>query len=203
MGERLVRPELLPEQPVSRPAGPASGQIRVLRGGSWYVDPRDVRVSYRNRFGPANRLGNNVGFRCAVHSLSSGPVFIARELPGFAFSLLRDILVIQILLELLLSPRCSQMVTRQPAGLPPQGVRSICQVRSRHHTVLFAATGCLCCREKVQSKSCPRTGTKAFAGCAADGLNFRFISPILCWRRNRLAYSRVPIPARRTFLLTI
>ncbi len=74
--------------PSQDPAGPASGQMHVLRGGSWYVSPRDVRVSYRNWFGPGSRLGNDVGFRCAVHSLSSGPVFIARELPGFAFSLL-------------------------------------------------------------------------------------------------------------------
>ncbi len=46
------------------PSGPASGQFRVLRGGSWYSFPRYVRVSYRYGFDPTNWL-DNFGFRCA------------------------------------------------------------------------------------------------------------------------------------------
>src|SRR5450755_4327632 len=36
----------------------------VLRGGSWNNNPRNVRVSNRNRNEPTNRNNNN-GFRCA------------------------------------------------------------------------------------------------------------------------------------------
>lgn len=47
----------------SDPRGPASGQFRVLRGGSWNLDPRSARVSYRLRYVPEVRL-NLLGFRC-------------------------------------------------------------------------------------------------------------------------------------------
>jgi formylglycine-generating enzyme required for sulfatase activity len=50
--------------PSQDPTGPASGQFRVLRGGSWGVLPRGVRVSYRNRGNPAVRHGIYLGFRC-------------------------------------------------------------------------------------------------------------------------------------------
>jgi formylglycine-generating enzyme required for sulfatase activity len=46
------------------PAGPASGQYRALRGGSWSGNPQRVRVSVRLGFGPTNRYAN-FGFRCA------------------------------------------------------------------------------------------------------------------------------------------
>jgi len=36
---------------------------KALRGGSWGNDARFVRVSYRTRFLPVNRV-NNIGFRC-------------------------------------------------------------------------------------------------------------------------------------------
>jgi formylglycine-generating enzyme required for sulfatase activity len=45
------------------PTGPASGQYRALRGGSWVIDARNVRVSYRLRIPPDNRL-SLIGFRC-------------------------------------------------------------------------------------------------------------------------------------------
>jgi serine/threonine-protein kinase len=49
--------------PSQDPQGPASGQSRVLRGGSWYYNPRYVRVSTRFRLDPASwYIGN--GFRC-------------------------------------------------------------------------------------------------------------------------------------------
>ncbi|MFZ0963127.1 MAG: SUMF1/EgtB/PvdO family nonheme iron enzyme [Terriglobia bacterium] len=43
--------------------GPDSGQYRVLRGGSWYLDPWRVRVSVRYFVNPASG-GNDSGFRC-------------------------------------------------------------------------------------------------------------------------------------------
>jgi len=46
------------------PQGPASGRIRVLRGGSWGNGPAFVRVSVRSGNEPENR-SNVVGFRCA------------------------------------------------------------------------------------------------------------------------------------------
>jgi formylglycine-generating enzyme required for sulfatase activity len=45
------------------PAGPKEGKYRVVRGGSWSVNSRNVRVSFRNRVGPTYRL-YAVGFRC-------------------------------------------------------------------------------------------------------------------------------------------
>ena len=42
--------------PAVDPAGPTSGQFRVLRGGSWLGDPRYVRVSDRGRGDPGDRF---------------------------------------------------------------------------------------------------------------------------------------------------
>jgi eukaryotic-like serine/threonine-protein kinase len=50
--------------PSHDPRGPASGQFRILRGGSWLVDRWFVRVSDRVRNVPTVRL-DSVGFRCA------------------------------------------------------------------------------------------------------------------------------------------
>ena len=50
--------------PSQDPPGPASGQFRVLRGGSWIDIPRYVRVSFRYGGNPGHRI-NDVGFRCA------------------------------------------------------------------------------------------------------------------------------------------
>jgi serine/threonine-protein kinase len=49
--------------PSQDPAGPTSGQMRVLRGGSWDYTPRNVRVSGRNRLMPPGASNYN-GFRC-------------------------------------------------------------------------------------------------------------------------------------------
>jgi formylglycine-generating enzyme required for sulfatase activity len=46
------------------PTGPASGQYRALRGGSWHNDPRFARVSYRDWSVPGYR-SYFVGLRCA------------------------------------------------------------------------------------------------------------------------------------------
>lgn len=47
------------------PTGPASGAERVTRGGSWYRDAEDVRVSYRNKHAP-NGFSTEIGFRLAL-----------------------------------------------------------------------------------------------------------------------------------------
>jgi formylglycine-generating enzyme required for sulfatase activity len=54
--------------PSQDPQGAASGQERVLRGGSCYADPVLVRVSYRSRYNPGS-MGNH-GFRCAGEVVS-------------------------------------------------------------------------------------------------------------------------------------
>ncbi len=46
------------------PKGPATGQFRALRGGSWTRDPSYARASYRHRVEPDGRYGD-VGVRCA------------------------------------------------------------------------------------------------------------------------------------------
>jgi formylglycine-generating enzyme required for sulfatase activity len=51
--------------PSQDPAGPTSGQYRVLRGGSWRSVPMSVRVSSRFRLDPASGYGDDFGFRCA------------------------------------------------------------------------------------------------------------------------------------------
>jgi formylglycine-generating enzyme required for sulfatase activity len=46
----------------NNPKGPATGERKVLRGGSWFGVPRFVRASVRFRSDPANRF-TNLGFR--------------------------------------------------------------------------------------------------------------------------------------------
>ncbi|MBN1921065.1 MAG: SUMF1/EgtB/PvdO family nonheme iron enzyme [Anaerolineae bacterium] len=46
------------------PMGPAAGQYRVERGGSWYDGIDYARISYRNFTPPSNRY-YTLGFRCA------------------------------------------------------------------------------------------------------------------------------------------
>jgi formylglycine-generating enzyme required for sulfatase activity len=51
--------------PSTDPKGPTEAkQHRVLRGGSWFSNPGDVRVSVRSRSAPSDR-SNSIGFRCA------------------------------------------------------------------------------------------------------------------------------------------
>jgi formylglycine-generating enzyme required for sulfatase activity len=49
--------------PAQDPPGPSSGQYRVLRGGSWSLNPRGLRLSGRNDVDPAGR-GPTTGLRC-------------------------------------------------------------------------------------------------------------------------------------------
>jgi len=48
--------------PGEDPTGPASGILRVLRGGSWVYDSRSTRSAYRYKYGVDYRNGN-LGFR--------------------------------------------------------------------------------------------------------------------------------------------
>jgi formylglycine-generating enzyme required for sulfatase activity len=48
--------------PSQDPSGPSSGQDRVLRGGSWISNPRNIRISVRGWSDPAGR--SYAGFRC-------------------------------------------------------------------------------------------------------------------------------------------
>ncbi len=46
------------------PKGRVDGKYRVVRGGSWRLDARDLRFAYRSRIEPSNRVVNQ-GFRVA------------------------------------------------------------------------------------------------------------------------------------------
>jgi len=62
--------------------GRKAGANRVIRGGSWNNNARNVRAAYRNHNDPDNR-NDNLGFRCArAHNRTerSGPEQIA--IPG-------------------------------------------------------------------------------------------------------------------------
>ena len=52
------------KSPERNPKGPSSGELRVLRGGSWSNEPGHVRSAARNGLAPSER-GGNLGFRCA------------------------------------------------------------------------------------------------------------------------------------------
>ena len=50
--------------PAQNPKGAASGEYKVIRGGSWYFNPRYLRSANRLNSKPAGRHNGN-GFRCA------------------------------------------------------------------------------------------------------------------------------------------
>jgi formylglycine-generating enzyme required for sulfatase activity len=55
-----------PEDPVTDPSGPATGDRRVLRGGAWDLNVTGgLRCACRGNGAPSSR-GNYVGFRCAM-----------------------------------------------------------------------------------------------------------------------------------------
>ena len=58
-------PQYYSVSPYRNPAGPESGEYKVIRGGSWDSPEWDVRCSCRNWFSPLD-LSNFIGFRCAV-----------------------------------------------------------------------------------------------------------------------------------------
>lgn len=52
------------KSPKQNPRGPSSGELRILRGGSWFNGPASVRSATRGRLTPSTRDAN-IGFRCA------------------------------------------------------------------------------------------------------------------------------------------
>jgi len=50
--------------PFSNPLGPATGEYKILRGGSWYNSEGSVRIAVRSEHNP-DSASNNFGFRCA------------------------------------------------------------------------------------------------------------------------------------------
>jgi eukaryotic-like serine/threonine-protein kinase len=54
-----------PAGPQTNPTGPTSGDVRVLRGGSWNTDASYVRTAYRIGSAPGSR-DVIIGFRCVV-----------------------------------------------------------------------------------------------------------------------------------------
>jgi len=55
------------DSPAQNPAGPESGQYRVLRGGSWNHDRSGMRAAYRLEGSPGDRV-DNFGYRCALQA---------------------------------------------------------------------------------------------------------------------------------------
>lgn len=55
-------PEYYKNSPSDNPNGPTSGNLRVMRGGSWAPPLKALRVAFRIGADP---MGNSIGFRCA------------------------------------------------------------------------------------------------------------------------------------------
>ena len=53
------------DSPDHNPQGPASGQRRVARGGSWRHEVRFARCAARSSLAPDKQF-NDFGFRCAL-----------------------------------------------------------------------------------------------------------------------------------------
>jgi formylglycine-generating enzyme required for sulfatase activity len=53
--------------PTQDPQGPTTGQGRVLRGGTWLINPKLVHVWDRTGVSPTTRHGN-IGFRCVCET---------------------------------------------------------------------------------------------------------------------------------------
>lgn len=49
--------------PAQNPAGPESGETRVMRGGGWYSTARVIRAANRDSYQPTDHFGN-AGIRC-------------------------------------------------------------------------------------------------------------------------------------------
>ncbi len=47
------------------PPGPASGPVRVVRGGCWFDDRRNMRATWRNMHDQGDHVWS-IGFRCAA-----------------------------------------------------------------------------------------------------------------------------------------
>ena len=55
------------DSPLVDPSGPKAGRFRVLRGGSWILNPRLCRSAYRDWINPRERLNYvSFGFRLVL-----------------------------------------------------------------------------------------------------------------------------------------
>ncbi len=59
--------------PREDPQGPASGDLRAVRGGSWDSAPRQLRLSVRTGLSEVGRHTLYVGFRCAADGPAAPP----------------------------------------------------------------------------------------------------------------------------------
>jgi len=57
-------PDFYHASPDRNPTGPAGGEKRALRGGSWYNHANGTRAALRRDAFP-NHRANTIGFRCA------------------------------------------------------------------------------------------------------------------------------------------
>jgi formylglycine-generating enzyme required for sulfatase activity len=64
----LVTPEVL-----YNPRGPASGIMKVRRGGSWSDSVKSMATGYRDWSNPSSRSFNDIGFRCAINIVGKKP----------------------------------------------------------------------------------------------------------------------------------
>ena len=63
-------PDYYPRTEYYNPMGPAAGQQRVIRGGSWHYAGRNLRAPNRHKDVPTFRY-DKIGFRCVVNESSS------------------------------------------------------------------------------------------------------------------------------------
>ena len=64
-------PEYYQRNLLDNPTGPAAGELKVFRGGSWNEDPEVARSAGRNA-GTPDRKSYLTGFRCAKSALDKG-----------------------------------------------------------------------------------------------------------------------------------
>jgi formylglycine-generating enzyme required for sulfatase activity len=62
-------PDYYQNSPAQDPQGPASGELRGLRGGSCFFAPKFIRVSVRHRGAPTLRH-TGIGFRCGKEAIA-------------------------------------------------------------------------------------------------------------------------------------
>jgi iron(II)-dependent oxidoreductase len=64
-------PEYYRSSPPDNPTGPAAGELKVFRGGSWNEDPEVARSAGRNA-GTLDRKSYLTGLRCARSTTGKG-----------------------------------------------------------------------------------------------------------------------------------
>jgi formylglycine-generating enzyme len=70
--EDLYEEDYYRKSPDADPTGPAQGNERVIRGGSWYRNPRFCRSTFRKQYLPVTRC-DDFGFRVVVSGSKTPP----------------------------------------------------------------------------------------------------------------------------------